>query len=96
MLRLAAESEPLLAVRCRATMLFASLVPLMPAQAEPHVPAVLHAPLHGEHPVALRHAANLGLTGLVDARRVQSAAQLPHLLPCLQSEELRARTMQCI
>ena len=37
-------------------MLFASLVPLMPAQAEPHVPAVLHAPLHGEHPVALRHA----------------------------------------
>ena len=94
-LRLTAESEPL-AVRCRATLLFASLVPLMPAQAEPHLPAVLHEPLHGEQPVALRHAVNLGLTGLVDARVVQSAAQLPHLLPCLQFEELHVRTMQCI
>ena len=94
-LRLTAESEPL-AVRCRATLLFASLVPLMPAQAEPHLPAVLHEPLHGEQPAALRHAANLGLTGLVDARLVQSAAQLPHLLPCLQFEELHVRTMQCI
>ena len=94
-LRLTAESEPL-AVRCRATLLFASLVPLMPAQAEPHLPSVLHEPLNGEQPVALRHAANLGLTGLVDARLVQSAAQLPHLLPCLQFEELHVRTMQCI
>ena len=94
-LRLTADSEPL-AVRCRATLLFASLVPLMPAQAEPHLPAVLHDPLHGEQPAALRHAANLGLTGLVDARLVQSAAQLPHLLPCLRFEELHVRTMQSI
>ena len=82
LLKLVARTQPT-AVRCAATLVFASLLVAHPAQAEAHCGPVLRSALQPIEPPALRRAALASLSDLILSRRLQPSVELPHVLPLL-------------